>query len=607
MVHKRGLRLWVASAVLWAYVVSPTASLTISPPIGERTAAFPTAEATTSLVPTPIHVKDSTVGEGGVEYICYDQANKKVFAVNPGSDTLDSYVVNGSGHVGARQTVYGGFSTDGYKPQSCAVNAAKGVVVVAAEAGQNTGKLYSFKLSDGSKVGSVDTGALPDHTICSSDGSFCATANEGEPSDDLTTDPVGGITIVTASDWTDIATYSRANHDLTGVVDETSAISKHVHRSIPNPTTTFDNDLEPEYLAMSASTTASSGKLYASLQENNAIIEFDMATRQYTKLIPLGWKALNILQGDYSDKDSGVVMRTMPSRVVSMYQPDSIMVVTQNGVDYLIMANEGDSKDYSGFSEEARAKDLTLNSAVFSPTDISSMVNETVFGRMKVSTQAGKTSGASTHDYVVGYGGRSFSVVNLATGAMVWDSEDQISKMEQKYWSAGFQSQGSTSDFDSRSDDKGAEPESLAYGVVGGTPYVFVGLERTSLIGAWDITDITNPVFAGFGGTVENCTDMSLATNANRDPEAMHFVPAESSPTGEAMLIAGGSVTGTLSTFRLLQYASSSLSGDPSQCMLCPNPLSCGLSGLSGSSASNPNLALLGLLALLVLPLGFLC
>ena len=44
---------------------------------------------------------------------------------------------------------------------------------------------------------------------------------------------------------------------------------------------------------------------------------------------------------------------------------------------------------------------------------------------------------------------------------------------------------------DSRSDDKGAEPESLAYGVVGSRPYVFVGLERTSLIGAWDVTDLT--------------------------------------------------------------------------------------------------------------------
>ena len=52
-----------------------------------------------------------------------------------------------------------------------------------------------------------------------------------------------------------------------------------------------------------------------------------------------------------------------------MFQPDSIHTVKVGGVEYLITANEGDSKDYSGFtlnttgfSEEARAKDITLSS-----------------------------------------------------------------------------------------------------------------------------------------------------------------------------------------------------------------------------------------------------
>lgn len=418
----------------------------------------------------------------------------------------------------------------------------------------------------------VSAGALPDHVACSSDGSFCVCANEGEPSDDLTNDPVGGITVVTASDWMDSATYASSTYSLSGVVDSVSAGQHRVHTSIPSPTTTFDADLEPEYVAMSAATTSNSGKVYVGLQENNAIIEFDMGTRQWTQLMPLGWKNLTIVTGDYSDKDGAVQMRAGHARLVSMYQPDSMLVVTQQGKDYIIIANEGDAKDYDGFSEEARAADLNLNAAFFSAQDISDFGDSNIFGRLKVTTQAGKSASGDTYDYVVGYGGRSWSVLDPSTGTMVWDSADQIAMMEAKYWEAGFQSAGTTGSQDSRSDDKGAEPESIAYGVVSGTPYVFVGLERTSLIGAWDVTDIANPVFAGFGGTGD--CGASEVEMAHRDPEAMVFVEAGSSPTGQAMLIAGGSYTGTVATFDFHLHDGQT----GGECMRCywNAPTSCG-------------------------------
>lgn len=56
-----------------------------------------------------------------------------------------------------------------------------------------------------------------------------------------------------------------------------------------------------------------------------------------------------------------------------MFQPDSIHAVEVDGIEYLITANEGGSKDYSGFTlntagfnEEVRAKDITLSSTNFS-------------------------------------------------------------------------------------------------------------------------------------------------------------------------------------------------------------------------------------------------
>ena len=45
-----------------------------------------------------------------------------------------------------------------------------------------------------------------------------------------------------------------------------------------------------------------------------------------------------------------------------------------------------------------------------------------------------------------------------------------------------------------RSGNKGVEPESVTFGVFGGTPYVFVGAERSSIVGVYNVTDPANPV-----------------------------------------------------------------------------------------------------------------
>ena len=45
-----------------------------------------------------------------------------------------------------------------------------------------------------------------------------------------------------------------------------------------------------------------------------------------------------------------------------------------------------------------------------------------------------------------------------------------------------------------RSGNKGVEPESVTFGVFGDTPYVFVGAERASVVGVYDVTDPANPV-----------------------------------------------------------------------------------------------------------------
>lgn len=47
---------------------------------------------------------------------------------------------------------------------------------------------------------------------------------------------------------------------------------------------------------------------------------------------------------------------------------------------------------------------------------------------------------------------------------------------------------------DKRSDAKGIEPESVTAGVYEGTPFAFVGAERASVVGVYDVTDLSAPV-----------------------------------------------------------------------------------------------------------------
>lgn len=44
-----------------------------------------------------------------------------------------------------------------------------------------------------------------------------------------------------------------------------------------------------------------------------------------------------------------------------------------------------------------------------------------------------------------------------------------------------------------RSGNKGVEPESVTFGVYNDTPYVFVGAERSSIVGVYNVTDLANP------------------------------------------------------------------------------------------------------------------
>ncbi|MBW7882665.1 MAG: choice-of-anchor I family protein [Caldilineaceae bacterium] len=247
---------------------------------------------------------------------------------------------------------------------------------------------------------------------------------------------------------------------------------------------------------------------------------------------------------DASDKDDGIFIQNWP--VLSLYQPDAIGAYTVNGQTYLVTANEGDARDYDGYSEEKRLADIVLDASAF--PDAAYLQQSENLGRLRITTASGDTDGDGLYEQIVGYGGRSFSIWDTA-GNLIFDSGDALEQITAELLPEGFNSNGESDSFDSRSDDKGPEPEAVAIGVLDGRTYAFVGLERIGGIFVYDITDPKAPTFIEY----VNNRDLSAPTEEAGDlaPEGIIMVPAGASPTAGPLLIVANEFSGTTSIWAI--------------------------------------------------------
>jgi hypothetical protein len=327
---------------------------------------------------------------------------------------------------------------------------------------------------------------------------------------------------------------------------------------IYGPNASFAQDIEPEYIAVSHD----SKTAWVTLQENNAIGILDIETASFTHLVGLGFKDHSLPRNrfDASDRDTdvdngplknGIVIRNWP--VFGMYEPDAIASYRVNGQTYLVMANEGDTRDYPpGYSEEARAGSLSLDPAAFAAQgypDVSNTVpnglrNNANLGRLTVTNANGSKELDTDSDFERLYvpGARSFSI-RRADGSLLYDSGDDFEQLTAQLIPDLFNSQGDAGSFDTRSDNKGPEPEAIAIGKVSGKTYAFIGLERTGGVMVYDISDPKDPTFA----TYKNTAPLDLA------PEGMFFINEEESPNGKPLVVVSHEVSNTIAIFEVLK------------------------------------------------------
>ncbi len=468
--------------------------------------------------------------EGAAEISAFDPATNRLYVVNGHDRTVD--ILDISDPAAPAKTGTLDISAHGDAPNSVAVS-PDGLVAVAvqAEDRQANGTVV-FYAPDGSVAGSAEVGPLPDMVTFTPDGSLALVANEGEPSDDYEIDPNGSVSIV------DVGDFSASMVDFTEIFP--GDLDPTVHLPGP-PDNEIVQNLEPEYIAV----TPDGLTALVSLQENNAIAIIDVAEARLAGVFGLGFQNRDQVPFDASDRDGRIAIETWP--VFGLFQPDAIAVFEHDGGIFLVTANEGDARDYDGYSEEARVADLVLDPDVFPNAE--ALQAEDALGRLKVTTAMGDYDGDGDYEEIITFGGRSFSIYEVDTvsgfGQQVFDSGAEIEQRTAELYPDWFNSEGTTAGFDTRSDDKGPEPEGVAIGEIDDRRYAFIGLERLGGIVVYDITNPRTPDWVGHFHAGDPTGDPEAGTAGDIAPEGLTFIPAEQSPSGEALLVVANEVSGT--------------------------------------------------------------
>jgi 2',3'-cyclic-nucleotide 2'-phosphodiesterase (5'-nucleotidase family) len=634
--------------------------------------------------------------ESAAEIPAYDPETQRLFVVNANSATVDVLDLSDP----TNPTLITSIELSNFGGVANSVAVKNGLVAVAVENNdkQANGQVIFFNANSEdftTPAKAVDVGALPDMLTFTPDGQKVLVANEGEPSDDYSNDPEGSVSIIDLAGGVDNASVTNA--DFTAFNTEIDAL-KEAGVRIFGPDATVAQDLEPEYITVSPD----SQTAWVVLQENNALGVIDLATGIVTDILPLGFKDRSAEGNglDASDEDGEINITNWP--VLGMYLPDAIDTFQAGDQTYLISANEGDSRDYDGFSEEARIEDLFLDPEAFPNAD--ELQTSEALGRLKVTktlgisdatvfiaeldgtqeVEANDSEATATaklqlndagdvlsysltvtgldfgvlaggdpqtedtgddvtlfhfhnaprgengdvvfdilnndedlsitidddgsakivgnweeaesgdvplssfvdelrnaeaddevnlyfnlhtndfpggeirgqlistvaYDELYSFGGRSFSIWD-SNGNLVFDSGDDFEQIIAEQLPEQFNFDGDNDSFDSRSDDKGPEPEGVTVGVIDEIPYAFIGLERIGGIMVYNISDPTAPEFVQYINNRDFNGDPEAGTAGDISPEGLTFIAAEDSANGKPLLAVANEVSGTTTIYEI--------------------------------------------------------
>jgi len=495
--------------------------------------------------------------EGAAEIVTFDPSSDRLFVVNSNDSTIDVLDLSDP----ASPTLISQIDATALGGGANSIAVSGGILAVAIEATTATdpGLVAFYDAATLSLDGQVTVGALPDMVTFTPDGQTVLVANEGEPSDDLTINPEGSISIIDVSGGAATATLegTATFTSFNGMEDALNADGVRIFL----PGATVAEDVEPEFIAVSADGTTA----FVALQENNALAIVDIATATVTELVSFG--TVDHSQAGFEfdpNDDDGINIVNGP--VFGMRMPDAIASVEIDGETFIVTANEGDGREFetedpmTGDDVEVFIEVVDVDDAVSDGLiDLTAFTTDelTALNDLEISNVSGDTDGDGMLEELFSFGARSFSIF-AADGTLVFDSGSDFETITAEEFPDDFNSNNDENDsFENRSDDGGPEPEGVAVGVVDGVTLAFIGLERIGGIMVYDISDPTAPVFEDYINIRDFTVDVQLPDDSvnpavgDLGPEGLAFVSADDSPSGAPLLIVGNEVSGTTRIFEV--------------------------------------------------------
>ncbi|XP_078611141.1 mesenchyme-specific cell surface glycoprotein-like [Branchiostoma floridae x Branchiostoma japonicum] len=330
----------------------------------------------------------------------------------------------------------------------------------------------------------------------------------------------------------------------------------------------FYQTLEPESITLNDD----GSKAYICLQTNNAIAVLDMATATFDNIYPLGTKYWGLSSLDASDDDGGIHFRNWP--IYGLRQPDAISYFLHGDTGYIVTANEGaPTKVFFqnvSYDEQLKGKDIykmDLLSSSFPSENLREALSEDPeLGCLRFSSADGLDPTEPSKLYWLhAFGGRGVSIFRADDLSLVWDSGDDLEKMEAKFYPEIFNTRYNdkpdeqpTDEFDDRSCKRGPEPQSLTVGRIGNQTIIFISAEKTGsvFIYSLDTGEQITPTFQSvyWGGRADLTWEEAYRARqvGDMDPEDMSFVPGDRSPNGTPLLLVAGTSSGTVSVYEVM-------------------------------------------------------
>ncbi|WP_017587928.1 choice-of-anchor I family protein [Nocardiopsis ganjiahuensis] len=513
--------------------------------------------------------------DSAAEIVAHDPRTQRLFVVNAASATVEVLDVSDPERpeklfdleTAGVAAADGSVVEEGGAANSVAVHG--NTVAVAVEAADHTddGWVVFFD-TDGNPVNALRVGALPDMATFTPNGRILLVANEGEPNDDYTVDPEGSVSVVEVGrrpaslTQDDVRTADfRAWDEGRELHPDVRVFGPDLSTGEPGTPGRVARNLEPEYIVADTAYSA-----HVVLQEANAFAVLDLRTAEFTDIVPFGLKD-HLEPGnelDVSDRDDAVDIANWP--VLGMYQPDGFDSYRWRGQTLLVTANEGDARDWDGYSEETRLKNLDRTAPLCedSPriqdfladndqgiSSVDELLADHNMGRLTVSTADGLREDGSCYEDVHAFGGRSFSIFT-ADGEQLFDSGSDFERITAEAAPEYFNSNHKENSFETRSDDKGPEPEDVVLGKVGGRTYAFIGLERVGGVMVYDVTDPHDVTFTQYLNHRDFDAEPGTREAGDLGPEGLTFISAGDSPVpGTPVLVVANEVSGSTTLFRV--------------------------------------------------------